>query len=378
MKRRLARASALVLCGAFLLASSVGECAESSLAETARFLAGKGVASDSTLAGPARAQFYADYAEQIATGWKHFQQPNLERMRTWWTPYAPAKYSTILYPFSGPDIANALAFFPEADAYILFGLEPPGAIPDLESLSAAELSAGLNGLKASLGSIFKVNFFRTKGMEKRLDRGPFNSITGLLFFFLAMSECEVMAARRIAVVPGATVAQGIAEDDSPSAPRSRVPGVEITFRRSGGKVQTVSYFMVNVADASLSKDSPDFLPFLESRGRLATMIKSASYLMHKDSTRELKHFEQIRSLVLSQSDFLVQDDSGVPLRLFARDQWKLRFHGRYDAPIAEFARRVQDDLRVELQRNSTGKLPFSYGYDSKTGESNLMTAERIP
>ena len=133
--RRLALAIALTLC-------TVASAAP--LAETARFLAGKGVAPDSKLAEHARAQFYADYSEQIATGWKHFQQPNLERMRTWWPTHAPAKYATVLYPFSGPDIANALAFFPDADTYLMFGLEPPGAIPDLEALKEDELSAGLN------------------------------------------------------------------------------------------------------------------------------------------------------------------------------------------------------------------------------------------
>jgi hypothetical protein len=34
-------------------------------------------------------------------------------------------------------------------------------------------------------------------------------------------------------------------------------------------------------------------------------------------------------------------------------------------------------LKVEMQRNSTGKLPFTYGYAFKQGESNLMTAERV-
>ena len=87
-------------------------------------------------------------------------------------------------------------------------------------------------------------------------------------------------------------------------------------------------------------------------------------------------FEQIRSLILTQSDFVVQDDSGVPLRLFARDAWKLQFHGRYEAPTPEFGKHLQKDLKVEMQRNSTGKLPFSYGYAYKQAESNLMTAER--
>jgi len=373
-RRRLAVAS---LCGALLAASLTGESAAADLAETARFLAGKGAASGSNLAEHARTQSYAEYAEQIASGWKQFQQPNLERMRTWWTGRAPTKYSTVFYPFSGPDIGNALVFFPAADSYLMFGLEAPGAIPDLQAMDEEAISSGLNELKASLSSILQVNYFFTKAMEKKLGNGSFNSITGLLLFFLAMNDCEVTGARRIAIGKGGALVAGTAADDSTSGrSRSRVPGVEITFRRNGSKAQTIRYFMVNVEDAFLAKSSPDFIPYLKSQGRFVTMIKSASYLMHKEGIQEPAHFEQIRALILMQSDFVVQDDSGVPLRLFARDTWKLLFHGRYEAPTPEFGKYRQKDLKVEMQRNSTGNLPFSYGYAYKQGESNLMTAQR--
>ena len=374
MSRSLAVAS---LCGALLAARPTGASAAPDLAETARFLAGKGVAPDSKLADHARTQAYAEYAEQIGAGWKQFQQPNLERMRTWWTGRAPATYSTVLYPFSGPDIRNALVFFPDADSYLMFGLEAPGTIPDLSAMEEEAISSGLNELKASLSTILQVNYFFTKAMEKKLGKGSFNSITGLLLFFLAMNDCEVTGARRIAIGQGGALVQGTAADESTSGrSRSRIPGVEITFRRTGRKAQTIRYFMVNVADAYLAKSSPDFIPYLRSQGRFATMIKSASYLMHKEGIQEPAHFDQIRSLILMQSDLVVQDDSGVPLRLFARGTWQLQFHGRYEAPTPEFGKYLQNDLKVEMQRNSTGKLPFSYGYAYKQGESNLMAAKR--
>jgi hypothetical protein len=376
LSRSLAVAS---LCGALLAASPASESAAATLAETSRFLAGKGAASDSSLADHARTESYVAYAEQLESGWKQFAQPNLERMRTWWTGRAPANASTVFYPFSGPDIGNALALFPDADTYLMFGLEAPGALPDLQAMDDEAISSGLNELKASLSTILQVNYFFTKAMEKKLGSGSFNSVTGLLLFFLAMSDREVVGARRIAIDQGGALVQGTAADDSTSGrSRSGLPGVEITFRRDRSKAQTLRYFMVNAADASLAKSSPGFLRYLESQGRFVTMIKSASYLMHKEGIAEPAHFEKIRSLILMQSDLVVQDDSGVPLRLFARDTWKLRFYGRYEAPTPEFAKHLQKDLKVEMQRNSTGRIPFSYGYAYQQGESNLMTAERAP
>ncbi len=364
----LRRLGIVSLCGA-LLAASATESAAGELTETARFLAGKGVASSSNLADQARTQSYAEYAEEIGSRWKQFQEPNLERMRSWWTSHgpAPAKYSTVFYPFSGPDLGNALVLFPDADTYLLFGLEAPGEIPDLRALDEGAISAGLNELKASLSTIFQVNYFFTKAMEKKLGKGSFNSVSGLLLFFLAMNDCEVTSARRIAIARGGTLVSGTV---------AGVPGIEITFRRHRGKEQTIRYFMVNVADASLAKSSPDFIPYLERQRRFATLIKSASYLMHKEGAREPARFEQIRALILGHSDLVVQDDSGVPLRLFARDTWKLQFHGKYDAPTTEFGKYLQKDLKVEMQRNSSGKLPFSYGYAYRQGESNLLIAER--
>jgi hypothetical protein len=370
------RLAVACLCGASLAASPAGVSAAASVADTARFLAGKGVALDSELAQAARTPSYADYAEQIASGWKQFQQPNLDRMRTWWTGRGPASAATVFYPFSGPDLGNALAFFPDADSYLLFGLEPPGALPDVAAMDEGAISAGLNELKGSLSTILQVNYFFTKAMEKKLGTGSFNNVTGLLLFFLAMNDREVTGARRIAIDRGAVVPGTAAEDAASGRSHARVPGVEITFQRSGGKAQTLRYFMVNVADAALAKIAPDFVPYVERQGRLVTMIKSASYLMHKEGIQEPAHFAQIRALILAQSDFVVQDDSGVPLRLFARDTWKLRFHGRYDAPTPEFARYLQRDLKIEMQRNSSGRLPFSYGYAYQQGESNLITAQR--
>ena len=71
-------------------------------------------------------------------------------------------------------------------------------------------------IKASLSSILQVNYFFTKAMEKKLGKGSFNSITGLLLFFLAMSDCEVTGATRIAISQGGALVQETAADDAMS------------------------------------------------------------------------------------------------------------------------------------------------------------------
>jgi hypothetical protein len=346
------------------------------LNDMARFLAGRDVRGDSPLLPFTRAAYYAQYRRQIEDGFSQFQRPNMDKMKGWWKSHAPSgRFRTVIYPFSGPDIPHALAFFPDADTYILFGLESPTPIPESTHLSDNEIRGGLNSVRQSLGTILKMNFFRTEGMAETLRNNRFNSIGTMLLFFLALHDYEITGARRIAIDKNGDVVPGTPADDSirwENPPKARIPGVEISFRKEKGRVQTVRYFMLNVIDYSLETNNPNFIPFLRKQAPFATVIKSASYLMHNASVK----FTGIRGALLAGSDFFVQDDSGIPLSYF-RDGWDVRLHGHYSRPIPLFANRVQPDLKKAMDKQSTGPLPFSYGYNYQPGQSNLMTIQRV-
>ncbi len=344
---------------------------------TARFLAGKDIGDVPELSEFTKTSFYKNYSANVRSGWKRFQKPNLEKMLEWWKKHKPNNYEkTVFYPFSGPDIMNALTFFPEGDLYIMFGLEKPGNLPDPREMTTGQLKAGLTGVQNSLNTIFRVNFFRTKGMAANLGNSSFSSISGLIMFFLSTNGYEITDYRRIAVDSSSSVVPGKRSDlniDWKNPPTARIPGVEISFRKDGGKIRKVRYYMLNVIDYALTKHSPNFLPYLKKEGPFTTVIKSASYLMHNDKVK----FTRIRGAVLDNSEFIVQDDSGIPLRYFPRENWKLRFHGVYNYPIPLFRHRTQNDLRAAMKKHSTGVLPFSYGYDHIKNQSNLMTAKKV-
>lgn len=296
-------------------------------------------------------------------------------MKAWWQKHKPASSpDNVLYPFSGPDVGNVLAFFPNKKTYTMFGLEQPGRIPNPYSMSAAHIRTGLNGVQSSLNTILRVNFFRTKGMAKKLGSKSFNGVAGLIFIFLSLNDYTIVDARRVAINSAGTLVQGKTSDhkikwEHPPASR-RIPGIEVTFKKGNGKLQKVRYFMLNVIDNALKNHSPHFLPYIKAGGPYATFLKSASYLMHNDKIK----FTKVRAAVLSSSSFIVQDDSGVPLRYLPSSKWAVSFHGVYDRPIPLFGHRTQKDLKQAMKKNSTGVLPFSYGYDYRKGESNLITA----
>ena len=78
-------------------------------------------------------------------------------------------------PLGGPDALYPTAFFPDASAFTLVGLEPVGAVPDLAALTE-RLDEGLKEMELYVTPILQISFFRTNDMEVELARrGPLPS-----------------------------------------------------------------------------------------------------------------------------------------------------------------------------------------------------------
>jgi hypothetical protein len=337
--------------------------------ESALFLAGKEIPPSSKLYTFSQGNSYKAYCKRMDSSWARLQVSNQHKIDQWRSKYLPARYpETVFYPFSGPDIINAVTFFPDGTYYFMFGLEAPGDIPRPHETHVTALDAGLSGLSQALNHILNVNYFKTVDMGKDVSTNAFNSITSVIMFFLSRSGHEVLDVRKIWIDENSAL-----QLQSPAKGQKKViNGIEILFRKGpGAPVKRVSYFQLNVIDNSL-KTYTNFIPFFEKQGRFTTIIKSASYLMHNTDK-----FTLIRALTLDHSDYILQDDSGVALRYFDTNTWKLTFHGTYSKPVPLFAHRFQEDLNEKIRKESTGPLPFSYGYNYKENESNLMFAERI-
>lgn len=340
------------------------------LNETARFLAGLDITDKSPLHPLTLTGQYQSYKRDVDANWNKLQVSNLEKIEKWKAAHLPGKYSTtIYYPFSGPDILNALAFFPKGSDYIMFGLEPPGDVVQPHKMQQAKVFSGLLGIQKALSEILRVNFFMTREMAKELSNESLSSIGSVMMIFLARYDYEVLEVNRIALDDNAKLVSGTWE--IPGS-KNTIRGIEIIFRKAGAPLQRARYFQVNVIDYALNT-STNFIPWLQARGRYTTIIKSASYLMHNTDK-----FTKIRDITLAHSDLILQDDSGIALRYFDPKVWKLTYHGQYTRPIPLFAHRFQKDFYDNMKNNSKGLLPFSYGYDIKPGkEPNLMMAERI-
>jgi hypothetical protein len=258
----------------------------------------------------------------------------------------------------------ALGMFPNATAYALAGLEPVGELPDIGKLSDADLQASLAELRRSLRSIKAFSFFRTNDMRAEFSKNQFSGVTPILLLFIARQgfslqnvEPVVMEADASLRVTDAAALQNL--------PPESVPGVRISFIKPGeARTRTLYYFTADLSDQGLSR-TPQPLKWAANFAPRATYIKSASYLMHT------AHFSQVRHFILSRTELIVQDDSGIPMRFFPAANWDRTFYGAYDGPIRLFANRYQRDL-FDAYAGAAKPLEFGIGYDHQAKASNIQ------
>ena len=341
--------------------------------DTARFLAGLSPSSDSPLMALIKDPAWPTHARYFDSIFAREENANLSKVREFSRKYLTDKHDTMLYMFSGPDFLYATSFFPNASTYVLAGLEPVGGVPDLTTLSPSVINEELRNLEISTGSLFNFSFFITQNMKTQLRNGPVYGTLPILYVFLArtgktLHEVDLVSLDEHGNLLISDQAAAINNDsDKPvhSQQRAAAPGVKIVFSDGSGTKQTLYYFSTNLADGSFERSG--FSAFLAKLGPADSLIKSASYLLHKP------HFAGVRKLLLNRSAIILQDDSGIPLIYFEATKWRLQAFGHYAGPISMFANFYQPRMAELFQ--SASLLEFGIGYRWRKNESNLLLAQ---
>jgi hypothetical protein len=334
--------------------------------DTARFLAGLPPSSSSPLVALTKDPAWLSHARYFDSVFASEENANLSKVRQFSKEYLTDKQDTMLYMFSGPDFLYATSFFPNASTYVLVGLEPVGAIPDLTRLSPWVIDGELRNLEVSMRSLFNYSFFITQNMKTQLREGPVYGTLPILYVFLARTGKTVHELSLVSLDAQGNLQIADALPPSNAVPRSAAPGVKIVFSDGTGPKQTLYYFSTNLADGSFERSG--FLAFLAKQGPADSLLKSASYLLHKP------HFSGVRKLLLDRSATIVQDDSGIPLTYLETKRWRLRAFGHYAGPISMFAGFYQPRMAALFQ--GANPIEFGIGYRWRKNESNLVLAER--
>lgn len=313
---------------------------------------------------------WREHRDVVQAGWAKVKQGRSSIMSRWRDATigtACTGSGTLLYPFSGPDFANAHVLFPGCRNYILFGLELPGTVPDIESLERASFARLLADVRVAVGDLVERNYFITSKMSHQLHTSQLRGVVPVIIASMALSGLEVHAVTRLEL-PAAQV-ENEAEQARPR-PLRKLRAVQITFQRPGGPVQTLQYFSIDATNNGLAP-YPEFLAHLRSVKPAPMLIKSASYLLQD------RQFRAIRDTLLETAEFLVQDDTGMPYDVLKAAGWDMQLYGGYRKPIHPFHWAYQAGLDAAYKSSRVAELPFSFSYHWRGGKSNAMVARRV-
>lgn len=335
----------------------------SDLNDAARYMAGMPGGINSQLGNPRESPRWKLHQANVNELWRQFSDYRQPRINTFSQRELGSLRSadTVFYPFSGPDILFASAFFPQAENYILCGLEGADPLTDIARLTMEQRETGLDGLYTAITTALNCSFFITKDMRVDLQRTEFKGTLPIVLVFLARLGIDIDSITPIDIDTAGQV----------RAASGKGRGYHVRCKGGFGRGKNIYYFQQNLANDSLGPNSP-FLKFVRNFGTPVTYLKSASYLMHSGE------FSNIRDAILNSSRAVLQDDSGIPFRFFRNPPWDVRLFGNYTGTLDIFKSDFQPDLLAAYQQQtlSVENINFGVGYKFAAGQSNLLLAIR--
>lgn len=224
----------------------------------------------------------------------------------------------VLYPFGGPDFPYPSLFFPNMRELVLIGLENVGGLPDVESLVREEhLAETMVNLGQAFLSLPERSYFVTRDMQRTLREF---GVTAVLAVGLALHQNRILEIRPTTI--------------------GEAPAVILKYTKPNDTEARVTYIQQDLSDAELSRSS-EFRAYLRA-ARFDTLFYKAAQFLSFGSD-----FSFFNRLVLSEAQYVVQSDDGLPLKRFTEhpEAWRVRLFGMYAKPNENvFGNRVQREL----------------------------------
>jgi hypothetical protein len=311
---------------------------------------------------------WSEFSFKMDSGFSYLDTSRFDKMKVWAdSELIDRKGSTTLfYPFGGPDFLNANIFYPNAEQYILIGLEPIGMLPEICNVPVKQVDKYLDDVMYSLKDIFKRSYFITGNMIDALKKNSVNGAVPVISMFIKRNGYHIVSLNYIGVDSSGAVRN---KSEMPNL-KGMTNGVKIEFAGDTGRlIQSIYYFQTDISDEGLNKNA-GFRKYLSILPESYTYLKAASYLMHG------KDFSMIRNIIFDKSKSILQDDSGIAYRYFENTKWDVRLYGSYTRPGKEFSWINETDLAKAYSSPAVKPVPFTLGYNWRTQHINLLYAVR--
>ena len=258
----------------------------------------------------------------------------------------------LYYPFSGPDFFFPITMFPNADTYLMFGLEKTGK--PLTSMDPSTVSSYTQALSYYLGN----SYFITSYMQKDLHNKDVGGVVPIIEMLMAKKDCEIISVNYMQITDDGRLTQ--------VPDYSNVVEIKFFAKSTPKHEQRVVFMSGNVEDGHVGDNVMAFIGNTLKGHKVVTFLKAASYILYNGS------FSKIRNSVLDNSMAVLQDDSGIPYKYF--ENWDRTLYGKYYRPLKIFGMGpYQTDLNEAYKKPDVRPLDFRVGYNNP---SNWMLARK--
>lgn len=342
------------------------------LMDLSLFFSGKlKVAPGHELSTHVNSHSYQLFKNQITKHWREYTGQILHPLQKWREFNVPHPSSRVVfYPFSGPDFPNAYSIYPEADTFILAGLEAGGLEPEPELLPKDKVERGLKEFAGSLDSISRLNFFLTNKMKKDISASIFRGTAPVFLAYFGLMGIKPCSLKPISLKENGEI-HYLTTDEIKSNKKYKdgFVSLELIFNDPiTGKNKFLYYFSKDLSNNGLNKDD-SILKFVQTKGAFSSTFKAASFLLHYN------HFSRFRDFIIQNVEMIVMDDTGPRVKDL-KEKFEIRVFGVYTQPIKLWPRMVQAELRQLHSEQKPSKLPFKYGYGTSNRTYHLMVVTR--
>lgn len=303
----------------------------------------------------------------------------IERAQPFLARLVPADLpKAMVYPFGGGDLVTALATFPNAEEFTTISLEPAGDIRGLAKLDRKQLQDSLESTREHLRLLFTVSHSKTTNLRA----GSRSSLPGEIAFALVafdIFDYEPVSLRYFRLDENGSPIYSQSSDLGPlwaPVPKdggpSPVGNVEITFRprqNPAAPLRVYRHFASNLEDSRFTANQPLAL-HLAAKGRVAVLVKAASYLLWFDS------FSHIRAYLLDHAEWMISDSTGVQPSLARAAGFEQECYGLFHGPYLANYSHTKAEFAALWQASPRRALPFFFGYPDIDGHGHMMVTRR--
>lgn len=339
------------------------------LTESSQFIAG--LSANLYLADQQSKDFYKEHQTFCDNSWTTTNDSMLSPIKDWCKAnnIGDDRDSVLcFYPLSGPDFLFGNAFFPNADNFVLLGLEPRGSMCDFRTMKDDELKRYLSGVRASMKYINTRGYFVTSHMSSDFTKYHLNGMVHMILYMMARTNHPIVDVYNVYLDSSG---KEVRFEENPSELKDKLIAIKVEYLSPDRmEKRNLYYFKLDAADENLNVHT-EFEKFVDGFGPRVAYMKSASCVLQNTP------FSVMRRIVLN-SDKILQDDTGVPYKYFTDDTTlTINLYGTYTTTIDDLSWCLQPALRKDVSQGPNNKkLPFEISYNGNYGEGVMIWAVR--